>query len=376
VTMLYVSLIASAMLLMVANWAVRRSASPGLAVSLTGGAFVFGPFLMMCILPTVAIQSLLLWIAVLIWRDSDRGPSYFLKLSCGATLLAYGLACILAFRSEREYQRLRRLYPYESMEEQVPAPKGGTIEKALPAATEVRLSTIEGKITDNPNSMRMRQLRLLHDDAVGLFVNSPGFGISRMFLPDEWNIRLGLRRETVPLQPGARFDGIWSPGDWKSPTVDDQATLGGLLVESVFDFVNSRGFGYIKDRRHVAGFESHRFSGIPEPTRRWKVQNLELVSLLWHDRPEVYVSDHLPQMGAIHGTPTRPVDRFELFGLETLKQGEDLFIAEDGAGLRMMGAIRSVKQCITCHGGRRGDLLGAFSYNLQPVAATTGEARE
>jgi hypothetical protein len=374
--MLYFSLIASAVLLLLANRVVRRSESPGLAVSLLGAGFVFTPFLAMCVMPTVAIQSLLLWIAVLIWRDSGRGPSYFVKLSCGATLLAYGLAGVLVFRSEREYQRLRRLYPYESMEERVPAPKGGTIEKALPAATEVRLSAIEDKITENPNGIRKRQLSLLHEDAVGLFVNSPGFGVARTFLPAEWNLRMGLRRETVPLQPGARFDGIWSPGEWKSPTADGQSPLGGLLVESVFDFVNSRGFGYIKDRRHVAGFETHRFSRTPELASRWKVRNLELVSLILHDPPEVYVSDHLPQMDAMHDTPTRPPDRFELFGLDTLKQGEDLFIAEDGAGLRMMGAIRGVKPCIACHGGRRGDLLGAFSYSLQPVAVTDGRSRE
>jgi hypothetical protein len=28
----------------------------------------------------------------------------------------------------------------------------------------------------------------------------------------------------------------------------------------------------------------------------------------------------------------------------------------------MLGAIRSTRQCLSCHGGNRGDLLGAFSY--------------
>jgi hypothetical protein len=31
----------------------------------------------------------------------------------------------------------------------------------------------------------------------------------------------------------------------------------------------------------------------------------------------------------------------------------------------MLGAARSVSQCIKCHDGERGDLLGAFSYYLQ-----------
>ena len=92
------------------------------------------------------------------------------------------------------------------MEARVPAPSGGTLGTALPPASEVTLSAIEGKITDNPNGMREHQLRLLHEDAVGLFVNSPGFGVARMFLPAEWNMRFGLRREGVPLQPEAPSD--------------------------------------------------------------------------------------------------------------------------------------------------------------------------
>ena len=39
------------------------------------------------------------------------------------------------------------------------------------------------------------------------------------------------------------------------------------------------------------------------------------------------------------------------------------------AGINMLVfqfmTIRSVSQCVKCHGGERGDLLGAFSYSLQ-----------
>lgn len=48
-----------------------------------------------------------------------------------------------------------------------------------------------------------------------------------------------------------------------------------------------------------------------------------------------------------------------------LEQGEDLFASRDGDDLRMLGAVRSAKQCVACHGGERGDLLGAFSYVLR-----------
>ena len=63
--------------------------------------------------------------------------------------------------------------------------------------------------------------------------------------------------------------------------------------------------------------------------------------------------------------PTRALDKFELSGLETIRSGEDIVVADTAKGLRMLGAIRNAKQCIECHAGQRGDLLGAFSYSLR-----------
>ena len=70
-------------------------------------------------------------------------------------------------------------------------------------------------------------------------------------------------------------------------------------------------------------------------------------------------------MDKVHDVPTRPLDTFESCGLESLRQGEDLFIGGTASELRMLGAVRSIKQCLDCHGGERGDLLGAFSYSLR-----------
>ncbi len=158
-----------------------------------------------------------------------------------------------------------------------------------------------------------------------------------------------------------------------------------MLEDSVTDFVFSRGWGFVKDRRHVAGFAGHRFTAVPapsdgwriqddltdkhtklpEPATRWAVQTLDLVGLLLHEEPVVYVSEHLPAMDEARDAPTRPLDRFEAFGLAALCAGDDLFVSVDGDGLRMLGGIRSTAQCVACHGCRRGDLLGAFSYMLK-----------
>ena len=95
------------------------------------------------------------------------------------------------------------------------------------------------------------------------------------------------------------------------------------------------------------------------------MRTLDLVGLLLHETPVVYVSDHLPQMDELRRVPIRPLDKFERLGLAALHHGDDLFISRDGKDLRMLGAVYSSRQCVDCHGGERGDLLGAFSYTLK-----------
>jgi hypothetical protein len=167
----------------------------------------------------------------------------------------------------------------------------------------------------------------------------------------------------VPAQPGTSLRTHWSPGAL-DPVADAEARLGPLLDESIINFANPFSFGYVRDRRHVAGFESHQFSEVPKPPEQWKLQTVELVSLLLHDEPLVYVSDRLPSMSHADDLPSRPLNEFEDFGLHALRNGDDLFTSREADGVRMLGAIRSAKQCAVCHGGSRGDLLGAFSYRL------------
>ena len=94
------------------------------------------------------------------------------------------------------------------------------------------------------------------------------------------------------------------------------------------------------------------------------MQAVELVGLLKYDEPVVYISDKLPNMKELADVPKRALNLFESTGLKDLQQGEYLYVRDSTEGLRMLGAVRSVEQCIQCHGGERGDLLGAFSYSL------------
>src|SRR5207249_363954 len=137
------------------------------------------------------------------------------------------------------------------------------------------------------------------------------------------------------------------------------------------DFVNPKGFGYIQDRAHVKGFQAHQFRSVPElpapkeATRRWRVRRLELVSLLKHNEPAVYVSEHLPRMDELRDARTRPLDAFEMRTLNALQAGDDLKAESAADQIRLLGAVRAARQCLECHRGERGKLLGAFSYRLQ-----------
>jgi hypothetical protein len=137
-----------------------------------------------------------------------------------------------------------------------------------------------------------------------------------------------------------------------------------LHEASLDGFLWPRTFGYVKDRRHVAGFIAHQFTHVPDRWNDPKLQTLDLIGLLLHDEPVAYVSADLPNMDELRQAPTRPLNRIEAVGLASLQQGEDFFIQQKGDTTWMIGSIRSTKQCIACHGGQRGDLLGAFSYTL------------
>jgi hypothetical protein len=194
-------------------------------------------------------------------------------------------------------------------------------------------------------------------------------------VPSESNLAYGCERISIP-QPTPRIRLTGSPGEWGEPPAYLQKKLDGLHLESTAHFLEPYRFGYIKDRRHVAGFESHRFGQIPDSPKELNLRTLDLVGLLLHDEPRVYVSENLPRMDELRDAPTRPLDQFESVALASLQGGDDQWIISEGENIRMVGAIRNTKQCIACHGGKRGDLLGAFSYTLaageNPLAPAAG----
>ena len=69
-------------------------------------------------------------------------------------------------------------------------------------------------------------------------------------------------------------------------------------------------------------------------------------------------------MEQLDGVPTRMLDDFEFLSLGGLFGGEDLVVKATTNRIRMLGGLRAKEQCLECHSVKKGELLGAFSYEL------------
>jgi hypothetical protein len=279
--------------------------------------------------------------------------------------------------------------------------EGDRPDPKLSDESRKRLDELEaGYGSSQYGAIRAESLSLLHSKQIEKFMESEGFGMSRMvsFKPSPEYLPYA-EPQTFPLAATSADDVFEQPV--ATVTLPDRGVLeegGGAWTPSretltSFHLADEQSFahpwslGWVKDRDHVAGFVPHGFGYRPElihpenqmlppePGRgnvprethpaRWTIGRLELVSLLKHDEPVVYVSENLPRMKDLEQAPTRPVTAFERQALESFQAGEDLVTAPATNDIYMVGAVRAVKQCMECHAAKRGELLGAFSYRLK-----------
>ncbi|MBL8855005.1 MAG: hypothetical protein JNK57_13650 [Planctomycetaceae bacterium] len=192
----------------------------------------------------------------------------------------------------------------------------------------------------------MSQLKLVHDAQFERFVRSPGFGGMRM---NPKIIRYNPKRMLAREGVSPSFAHAFAYRDFF-----DRSTLG-LLTE---------------DQKHYVGFKPHSMYNAPESvrlTQQFELEKLELIGMLLHETPIVYVTNILPNMETIAAgvIPTRELTRFESRSLERLTSGETLVIDANSEVLRMVGALRAIDQCTDCHQVDSGQLLGAFSYEYR-----------
>lgn len=359
--MFYFTLVPAFAVLLAAKYAARPAPERvrwGLFLTV-GACAVMGPMCGMVVLPVVFWLAVFLLAALVVWQFARQRVRRFWPLSLTAFLVAYLLASWSAYRDLVEERRLREQYPFASMAARVPEPPAES--RLTNPDASAWLAEHESALRDSFN-WRSNQLRRLHARTTDAFVNSDGFGIARMsgrIRTDE----LKPERPEVPPQPGSPAH--WPHGEkFELSPAQAREQFATMHRHGLTDFVFDDGWGYRKSRDRVAGFLSHRFSAVPK-TETWTVHRIELVGLLKHAEPKVYLSDKLPAMDDLRGAPTRAPDAFETAGLSAIRKGEEGFAAQRPDVVRYLGAIRSAKQCVECHGGNRGDLLGAFAYTLR-----------
>ena len=201
-------------------------------------------------------------------------------------------------------------------------------------------------------------------------MSARGFGIGRMMLPVEECIELP-HTKPIPLPP--LQEQFYMPDG-----TPDQVQTGTILNAHIITrttwlrctrrakktSLNLNGLAM--SRTGTTLLASCRIASrkCPNPKPNFQLVRLELVSLLKHETPVAYVSKHLPQMDELRDAPTRPLDDFERHALDRLRSDEDLVIDDAPNRIRMVGSLRAGKDCMECHSVRRGELLGAFSYEL------------
>ena len=287
---------------------------------------------------------------------------------------------------------LRSRFPPQSVAERL------AYEDATRADREQQAIVLAGAVGErladhepSGHSYRAHMLERLHSDNYRSFATQVGFGVSRMRwvrptdleLPSEEPIRCPEAPPQPPPYPVADAS-VADPvtnanGEWSRVSSGPESNhLEKLHRQGVFDFTDPDSLGYVRDRTAVYGFESHRIrsrlslnDADAPATERWQISRMELVSLLKHESPVAYVSEHLPAMEELADVPTRPLDGFESGSLPRLHTEEDVVIDSELNQIRMLGALRANSSCLECHQVRRGELLGAFSYVLhrvEPVA--------
>ncbi|MGB7347398.1 MAG: hypothetical protein WBD20_24460 [Pirellulaceae bacterium] len=288
---------------------------------------------------------------------------------------------------------LRQKYPFESIRHRLDyEPKAKRTKPKLTTQAHDWINELEGESTEHAYvkwpvdyvDARADALETLHSDEVVAFINRDGEGVSRMpsigaeyvLLPDISPVPIDAEEtEPPPLltNVGNRYR-------------EKRNEFFALHADYRQDFAGTRN-GLVISANKVAGFAPHAVthrkdimsinkastysktnpeSEIATPV--WRVAKLQLVSLLKYDRPKVYVSEFLPAMTELLNLEMRELDSFEQKSLQQLYSGEDLVRETKESDIRMMGSLRATKNCMECHSADRGELLGAFSYQLTRVA--------
>jgi hypothetical protein len=319
-----------------------------------------------------------------------------------APLVCYGTLVWTALPELRERDAIQREYPMVSLAERLKyeasaGPVDAKPQVELPEKLLQRLEETESR--KNGFSPRTHALARAHNSTHADFIAAAGFGSARVLKLRRRYVELPdlspIPYESAPTRGESRFDANGSAAEVSDEPISSERFFlrSDLLLmhdESFLDFFDPLRMGYVRDVRHVAGFQSHRFSQMPGTEtiernrwqrkgatmpnppprvswrRRWPIVRLELIGMLRHGKPVAYVSDHLPQLEELASYPIRDLTDFEQSALDQLRDKEDVVIDYQPNRIRMVGSLRADQNCQKCHSVARSELLGALSYELLP----------
>jgi hypothetical protein len=332
-------------------------------------------------------------------RRHDMSRKFLCCAGAGLILIVVFVGVLIRISAQvpPEAIALRERFPYRSLASRLEfdapdAARDSAMSPALPEAGLERLNKIELVFDSGDSQARLLSLQKLHSREVAYFISRPGNGLSRMGRLPGRDLLEYSEPPPLPVMAESNDSGSGQSADTlrledrpvgSIPSADE---LENFHRAGQIAFADPWTLGDVKSRDQVAGFISHGFTYMPvvgdpwnqyphayDPSAEreakhssdWTIIRLELVSLLKFDSPAVYVTGFLPRMKDLADAPTRPLTAFEQQSLESLRAGEDLVTVVDTNDIQMLGSLRAVKQCLGCHSGERGRLLGAFSYRLR-----------
>jgi hypothetical protein len=187
---------------------------------------------------------------------------------------------------------------------------------------------------EEPTKAEMTALAGLHRQAVMLFIERNGFGFSRMM---------------------PRID------DVLGPPKSQGATSVAVPEDPMAIRAGADGKGAHFSFTRAVGRAAHLPA--PAPGKAWVEKEVQLVGLVKHPDPVVYLTGGAAMIEG-KDVKTRRPDAFEAKALEVIRGGGELVQAEKrGETLRAVSGVYAGRQCAKCH-ERPGEMLGAFSYRL------------
>ncbi|TWT96884.1 hypothetical protein Pla108_26590 [Botrimarina colliarenosi] len=358
-----VVLIVSSLLLLVAAISFRYGRT--FPVVLASVLTPFAPLLVFLLSPVLFLQGFLTGLTSVLTIGWRPYPARRLA-ACGlAMLLAYSYGFFVAWKEGSAISAMREKYALVSLVDRLPNLSTEPMELPPIQLTQQQAADLamDDKIAGG-NTRRKSSLQRLHSDRYLAFTRAQGFGVTRLNYIDP--ARIETQTDEL-LQTAGRK----TPIDLFLTKADAPQGLHRRMLRS---FLDPERLGYVENKLATSGFLGHAIGLDSDDFTRGqdlkylRIDRLELVGLLMHDKPVAYISTRLPDMEELRSVPTRDLDEFESAALEKLYGQEDVVVDEqlvDGKmHARMLGAVRAGKSCAACHEVPHGTLFGAFSYDL------------